>query len=139
MNTRYLMDNQYLRSVDDKDRTTIISDRFQLITPTDKAEIDRLSIGIRLFEYQSKVSKTTEIIQIDPMVEIISKPFVTIAMLSNYGFSVSPIVGSLEDFFHCLLFPEDVLEMSGASKVIVKNYDLSTVKMVSSVGNNKYE
>jgi hypothetical protein len=138
MNTRYLMDNQYLRSVDNKDRTTIICDRFQLITPTDKAEIDRLSIGIILFEYQNQVSEASEIIQIDPMVEILSKPFLTIAMLNNYNFSVSPIAGALEDFFHCLLFPEDILEMCGGSKMIVKDYDLSTVKIVSTIG-NKYE
>lgn len=99
-------------------RKHTISDPFTLITTGTLQE----KIGLRTFRYTSRITGEPSYIQIDPHAELLAQAVaplrkaVLLNMLSNIGFLVSPLPGSLDTFLHILLFPDDAISLLGSVK-----------------------
>ncbi len=96
-----------------------------------KTEQDDL--GIRTFQIS-----TGEYLQIDIPGEILShsisdiRRHVLINRLANFGFNISPIQGSLEVFFHMLMWPQDSNCILGKSPKPEQLPDDAQVEVVAS-------
>ena len=95
-----------------------ICDPFMLMTTDDQHD----GIGIKTFRYTSSINGEPAHAQIDVPSELLAQSVsplrkaVLINMLSNKGFLISPLPGSLDTLLHVLLYPGDAISLLGSVK-----------------------